>query len=278
MGIRLTEVSAMGTQKSMKQGVLVIALAITCFAQIDAHTIIERSVQANTQDWNAPSSYDYFERDQQPGAGTKTYDVLMILGSPYRRLVAVNGVALSPEQEAQERQKLAAVLIQRRNESDSGKAERIAEYERGRKCDQLLMEQMTKAMDFALVGEEQMDGHDVYVLKATPRADYQPPNMEAEVLRGMEGKLWIDKATFQWVRVEAHVIRSVSIEGFLARVEPGTRFELEKMPVEDDIWLPKHFAMKSEAKVLLFFTRRSRTDETYYNYHRTPGEQTPAGQ
>lgn len=53
------------------------------------------------------------------------------------------------------------------------------------------------------------------------------------MLRGMEGELWIDEATFQWVKVQARVIRPVSIEGFLARVEPGTRFELEKMPVAD---------------------------------------------
>lgn len=41
--------------------------------------------------------------------------------------------------------------------------------------------------------------------------------------------------------VEATVIHPVSIEGFLAQVEPGTQFKLEKMPVADGIWLPKHF-------------------------------------
>jgi len=48
------------------------------------------------------------------------------------------------------------------------------------------------------------------------------------------------------------VIRPVVIEGFLARVEPGTRFELEKMPVAGDIWLPSP----------------SEEDETYYGYHK----------
>jgi hypothetical protein len=84
----------------------------------------------------------------------------------------------------------------------------------------------------------------------------------------MEGKLWIDEKTFQWVKVEARVIRPVSIGGFLAQVEPGTRFELEKMPVAEGIWLPKHFAMKSQAKVLFFFTRKSQADETYYGHHK----------
>ena len=114
----------------------------------------------------------------------------------------------------------------------------------------MMMEQLTKSMNFALVGEQKLNGYDVYVLKATPRADYRPPNMESQALRGMQGKLWIDKQTFQWVKVEAQVIRPVSIEGFLAEVEPGTRFELEKMPVGDGVWLPKHFAMQSRARAL----------------------------
>ena len=96
--------------------------------------------------------------------------------------------------------------------------------------------------------------------------------METEVLKGMQGQLWIDKKTFQWVKVEAQVIHPVSIGGFLARVEPGTRFELENMPVEDDIWLPKHFSMKAHARVMVLFRHNSSEDESYYNYTKT----TPA--
>jgi hypothetical protein len=136
------------------------------------------------------------------------------------------------------------------------------------------MDQLTKAMDFELIGEQELQSRKVYVLKATPRADYRPPTMEAEALRGMEGKLWIDQATYQWLKVEAQVVHPVSIEGFLACVEPGTRFELEKMPVEDDIWLPSHFSMKSRAQVFFFFTRKSEEEETYYGYHKDSTSQT----
>jgi hypothetical protein len=260
----------------MKRLLLAVLLSASSSAQIaTAHTIIERSVQANTQDWNAAPDYDHFERDRQPGGGTKTYEVMMILGSPYYRLVEMNGVALPQWQ--QEQQKLAAVLTQRRNESVSQRAERIAKYEKDRKRDRLLMDQLTKAMNFVLVREQELNGRQVYVLNATPRSDYQPPTMETEVLRGMEGELWIDKATFQWVKVQARVIRPVSIEGFLARVEPGTRFELEKMQVADDIWLPSHFSMKSQARVLFFFTRKSEEDETYYDYQKATPEETAGG-
>ena len=234
----------------------------------DAKTIIQRSVEANARDWKTAPDYDYFERDRQPGRGTKTFEEMMILGSPYERRVAVNGEPLSPQQQAQEHEKLEAAIAQRRSESPSERAERIAKYEKDRKRDHLLMEQLTQAFDFVVTGEKKLDGHDVYVLKATPRKGYQPPNMETEVLTGMQGTLWIDEKTFQWVKVEAQVLHPVSIEGFLAEVEPGTRFELEKMPVEGDIWLPKHFSMKAKAKVLFFFSHNSQADETYWGYHK----------
>jgi hypothetical protein len=114
------------------------------------------------------------------------------------------------------------------------------------------------------------------VLKATPRPGYKPPNTEAKVLTGMEGELWIDKKTFQWIKVEATVIHPVSIAGFLAEVEPGTHFELEKMALEDNLWLPKHFAMKSRAKIFCLFTRKSQADETYSGYHKTAPIQAAA--
>ncbi|MGA8619820.1 MAG: hypothetical protein WB660_15040 [Candidatus Sulfotelmatobacter sp.] len=253
-----------------KQLTLVVVLGAACLAQHDADAIIRRSVEANTADWKAAPDYDYFERDVQKGGGTKTYEELMILGSRYERLVAVNGKPLSPEQQAQERQRLEAVITERQRESRQERAERIAKYEKERKRDHFMMEQLAKALDFKLLGEQILGPHKVYVIKATPRLGYEPPSYEAEVLTGMEGKLWIDEKTFQWVKVEAGVIHPVSIGGFLARVEPGTRFELEKMPVAEDIWLPKHFTMKSQAKVLFFFTRKSQADEIYYGYYKAP--------
>jgi hypothetical protein len=252
----------------MKQILLLAVLSSPSLAQQDADTIIQRSVAANEADWKAAHEYDYVERDRQKGGGTKTSEELLILGSPYERLVAVNGKPLPPEQQGREQQELETTLVERRKESHRQRGERIAKYEKERESDHLLMEQLTKALDFKLVGEQKLGPYEVYVLKATPRPGYEPPNNEAKVLTGMEGKLWIDEKTFQWVKVEATVIRPVSIEGFLAEVEPGTHFELEKAPVTDSIWLPRHFAMKSQAKVLFLFTRKSQADEVYYGYHK----------
>ena len=78
-----------------------------------------------------------------------------------------------------------------------------------------------KVFDFRLLGLQKLGPYGVSVLEATPWVGYKAPYryMEAQVLTRMQGKLWIDKNTFQWAKVEAKVIHAVSIEGFLARVE-----------------------------------------------------------
>ena len=231
----------------------------------DVQTIIERSVAANERDWKAAPLYNFAEQDALRG-GTRTYEEIMLDGSPYERLIAVNGAPLPEAQQAEELSKFEAEAAERRAESRQERAERIARYERSRKRDHLLLGQLTAAFNFTLVGERKFGDFQVYELKATPRPGYQPPEMDAQVLRGMEGTLWIDTRTFQWVKVTARVIHPVSIGGFLARVEPGTQFELEKMPVQDGVWLPRHFSMRARAKILFLFSHRAGKDETYFDY------------
>ncbi len=245
----------------------VFTLAISGAQRPDIASIIQKSVAANQADFKAAPDFNYKERDRE-GKGSKTYQITMIEGSPYQRLIAVNGKSLSKEQQAQEEKKQQHEAARRHSESQSDRQQRIAKYEKERKRDNEMMQQLTKAFDFTYTGEQRVRGFEVYVLKAKPRPGYRPPNMETQVLTGMQGQLWIDKKTFQWVKVTAEVVRPVSIVGFLAKVEPGTQFELEMSPVEGDIWQVSHFSMKSKAKILGIFRRGSQEDSTYFDYRR----------
>jgi len=233
--------------------------------QANVNEIIQRSVAANQADFKAAPQFNHKERDRT-ASGTKSYEVLMIDGSPYQRLIAIDGKPLGAGQQADAQKKQQQVEDERRSESAEKRSQRIARYERDRARDNKMMDQLTKAFNFALVGQRKVRGFNVWVLKATPRAGYQPPNMETQVLPGMQGELWIDQQTYQWVKVTARVIHPVSIDGFLAQVEPGTQFELEKSPVSGGVWQPSHFGMRSQAKVLFMFNHASQDDETYFDY------------
>lgn len=238
----------------------------------DVQAIIQKSVEANQRDFQAAPYFNYKERDRDPdGKGSKTYQVTMIEGSPYQRLIEVNSNPLSAAQNAEEMKKQQQATTQRHSESPDQRKKRIADYETGRQRDHAMMEQLTKAFDFKYMATHKVRGFTVWQLKATPRPGYNPPNMHAQVLPGMQGQLWIDQKTYQWVKITAQVIHPVTIAGFLARVEPGTRFELEMSPVEGGTWQSTHFSMRSQAKVLLVFNHNSQQDSTYFDYQRIEG-------
>lgn len=250
--------------------------------QPDAQQIIRRSVAANESSWKEAPNYAYVDRDvesKHDGSKTsKTYEVLMIDGSPYHKIVAENDRSLTKVEQAQEDQKLQHEIHKRQHESKRERNKRIAKYMKERNQDHAMMNEMASALTYTLAGQEYLDGHDVWVLDATPKPGYIPKTHDAKVLTGMKGKLWIDKATYQWVKVEAEVFKPVSFYGFIAKVGPGTKFVLEQEPVTADVWLPKHFSMNVNASALGFINEDSTEDDTYRNYRLNPkmtAESTP---
>ena len=241
----------------------------------DADTIVRRSVEAFSRDWQKASEYDYFERDLVNN-GTRTYRVMMILGSPYSRLTAVNGVAIPPREEQEEERKFRNTIAKRCGESKRQREERIRTYERDRAHDHQLIAELTNAFVFQMAAGETVDGHATWLLQSSPRPGYRPPNEEARVLTGMEGKLWIDQATFEWVKVEARVVRPVSMEGFLATVEPGTEFKLVRAPGPGGTWVNTHFLVTARATILSLFPHHTHENETYFDYRNSGSAGTPA--
>lgn len=263
----------MSLHRRVVQAAAACALALPSFAaepapaksELSATEIVARSAKVNQADFKAYPKYSHTERDRD-GSSDKTYRVRMIDGSPYQELIAVNGKPLSEDQQKQERDKLRQEIAKRKSESPDAKRQRVANYERDRQRDNTMMEQLTAAFDFELIKTGRLDSFDVYVLKATPKPGYKPPNLDSQVLPGMQGRMWIDQKTFQWVKVTAQVIHPVSIMGFLASVQPGTRFELEKRPIGNGNWAPSHFAMHSSALVLGVFSHKSQEDQTFSDY------------
>src|ERR1700694_2270606 len=141
---------------------LFLALAVVPVAlfaqQPDAQEIVRRSVAAQTADWNAAPNYSFVERDTVAKHGapaSKTYEVLMIEGSQYNKLIAVGGRPLSPGEQAEEDRRIQQEIQKRKRESPSARARRVAKYERERQQDHAMMLEMAEGFSFKLAGSEQ---------------------------------------------------------------------------------------------------------------------------
>jgi hypothetical protein len=244
----------------------------------DVREIVRRSVAVNDADFNALPLYAHRDTDVEiklDAAGNvhtrsrKTVEHLMIDGSPYEKLIARDGKPLTAAEEQKEEQKLRQEIQRRKTEPESSRAARIAKFQKSRESDRLMMHQILEAFNFTFVRQEMVDGRPTYVLDGTPNPNFQPDNQEGKVLTGMKGRIWIDKAGYHWVKVHAEVTKPVTYGLFIAKVGPGTQFEFELSPVENNIWLPKRFIQDVNAKVLGIKSVRTREEETYTNYHRS---------
>lgn len=262
----------------MDSRVLFVALAAAAVGIANAapnpEEIVRKSVDAIKSDWAEAPKYSYLERDveskRRSPSMAKTYRVLMIGGSPYNVVTAMNDEPLSPDEKAAEQRKLQREIEKRRNESERERQKRIAKYQRENTRDHQMLEEMVDAFQFHLTGETVVDGHACWVLDAESRPGYEPGNHEGRVLKGMKGRLWIDQTTNQWVKVHAEVVKPVSFFGFLAKVGPGTEFDLEQAPVADGVWLPKAFNVRVNASALGFFNQDSVENDTYRDYQPMP--------
>ena len=256
------------------RALLLVTAVSTLTAAPNPEEIVRKSVEAIKSDWAQTPKYSYLERDveskRHSPAMAKTFRVLMIDGSPYNLVTAINDEPISADERALEQKKLQKEIERRQKESERERQRRIAKYQRESDRDHQMLQQMVEAFEFHLNGEAQVDGHACWVLNAEPKPGFEPTNHEGRVLKGMKGQLWIDKATNQWVKVHAEVVKPVSIYGFLAKVGPGTEFDLEQAPVADGVWLPKAFHVSVRASALGLFSENSNENETYRDYQPMP--------
>jgi hypothetical protein len=256
--------------------VLAIVAAGPVVGASTVQEIVQRSVQNADADWAAAPQYAFTERDVITRHGkrtTRTYQVTMIEGSPYNKLIAVNDQQLPPAQAEEEESKFRQETDHRRKETTGERQKRVTKYQAERRQDHALMSEMMKAFDFKLRGEETVNGRRCFVLEATPRANYRPKDRDTKVLKGMRGEMWVDVEQYQWVKVHAEVFRPVAFGLFVAHVQPGTEFTLEQTPIQNNIWLPSHFSTRVKATVLLFSTG-SNDDETYSNYRHADNQKS----
>jgi hypothetical protein len=248
--------------------------AVSASQPPNALAIIQNAVAANDSDWKAQPAFSHTERyikskvDADGNATvsvSRASQVLMIDGSPYSRLIAINNEPLSETKRAAEQAKLDREVAKRRNESESERRSRIGKYKEERSEEHLLMREMVTAFHFKLVGQEPIKGVLCYRFEATPNADYRPSVEKARVLKGMRGQMWIDARQYHWVKVQADVFEPVSFGFFIAKVNPGTRFELDQEPFEN-YWLPKHFVETVNANLFGLYEHRGKEETFYSNY------------
>jgi hypothetical protein len=197
-----------------------------------------------------------------------------------RKLIAKNDKPLPEGDARKEDEKVQKIIDKRQNESDNDRKKRVEKAEKQREEGRQFVKEIAEAYNFSYAGIEMFEGRETYVIDADPRPGYEPHVKDAKFLPKFRFRVWIDKVERQWVKVDIQCIDTVSVGLFLARVHKGSNIQIEQTHVNDEVWLPKHVALKLDARVLLFKGLNIAEDVTYRDYKkfRTGTKITPLGE
>jgi len=218
---------------------------------LDARQIVWRSIVATERSWEAREHYSYAEHDEDRRLDSegrvKSEDVddtiIIFAGdAPFERLVKRNGRSPSVEEQRKQAERFDKLKRETRQE----RVERLRQQQENRS----LVREVPEGFDFQLIGEEVVNLRAAYVLRATPRASYRAHGKYSKLMSNVEGKLWVDKQDFGWVKVEGDVTQPFSMGLFLARVLRGSHITMEQSRFDDAIWMPKRIEMRASARVL----------------------------
>jgi hypothetical protein len=235
------------------------------------------------------SAYTYIQREEEhklDGDGkvksseSKTQEIMVLYGEQVERLIAKDDKPLSEKDTAKEEERIQKLTDKRKNETEEQRKKRLEKEEKDREDGRKFVSEVADAYNFRLIGMENLDGRATYVIDAEPRPDFQPHSKEAKVLPKFRFRAWIDQAESQWVKLDAECIDTVSMGWFLARIHKGSRLLIDQTRVNDEVWLPRHVAVKVDVRVALLKNFNVEADVTYRDYKkfRTDTKIVPVGE
>jgi hypothetical protein len=244
------------------------------FAQ-DPVEIVRRAAERDRRDTEISRSYTYLQRQEQreldssgklKRAQSETFDVTLLEGSPYRRLVAKDDHPLAPKDLQKEEEKLQRSILDRRKETKEERERRIAEWTRRQEKQREPIKELPEAFNFKLNGEEVLNGGEAYVIDATPKPGYRPQSQATSFFPKVKLRLWIDKKDYQWVRFDLETLDTISFGGLLVRMAKGSHLMVENARINQEVWLPKRAVLQGAVRIALVKMLRGEITFTFSDY------------
>jgi hypothetical protein len=128
-----------------------------------------------------------------------------------------------------------------------------------------------EALELKLDRRERVAGRDMIVVTFAPKPGAEPETREGKLAQSFSGKIFVDEAAAEVVRVEATAVEDITYGlGVVARLKKGAVVTLVRERVESDTWLPTSIRFSGEGRAMLI--RKLRVDHLieWFDYRRAP--------
>jgi hypothetical protein len=199
----------------------------------------------------------------------RAFEIVPLESGDYHKLIRKDGKPL-PEKELQkEQEKLAINATRQANLSTSQKAKLEKERQARLKKEDQAWNDVMKAFDITLDGQDHLEGRPVTILSFTPRSGYVPSGEETRLLKQIKGKAWIDDEDFQIVRLDAEMVEDLKFGGgFLAKIKKGGTLSFFQRKINQEVWFPFRSESYLNARILLVKGFNLKVVNEFANYRK----------
>lgn len=239
--------------------------------------LIRKSADNDVENTKRQRDYTYVQRTEQrslDGNGrvksteSKTYEITVLSGEPVRKLIAKDDKPLTGKDSRKEDDKIQKLIAKYEKENENQRRKRIAKDEKTAEEDRQFVREIADAFRFRLIRTEAVEGRETYVIDADPIPGYKPKLKDAKILPKLRFRLWLDKVDTQWAKLDVECIDTISWGLFLARLHKGSTMHIAQTRINDEVWLPKSFSLKMDAKVVLLKNLDMEIDVTFRDYRK----------
>jgi hypothetical protein len=253
---------ALMTRRPLFLVLILLALAPVCLPStqpehpIDPAALVHHAVQQrlDATRTHRPLRYLLRKKDEQHDT---TKDIIETADGAVARLVAMNGQPLSAQANQAELERLNTLT----NHPEVQEHRHQREQKDAERADRL-MRLLPDAFLYRFEGmadcaprQAGAGAEPCYHLSFSPNPRFDPPDLEASILRGMSGEVWIDHAQERLTRLDAHFIKDVDFGwGIIGRLDKGGTIHLEQADIGGNDWEATAMKLDMRGKALMVKT------------------------
>jgi len=209
--------------------------------------------------------YMYLVRKQTP-QGSSLKQVAETKDGEVSYLLKLNDQPLTPEQRSIEDGKMQKLL----NDADEQRR-RLKEQKEDEKRATTLVRVLPDAFIYEFDKPDATDPKGIVKLKFRPNPNYNPPDRETQVLKGMAGTMELDTTANRMARLDGTLIDDVNFGwGIFGKLHKGGHFEIQEKDVGDGHWDVTYRNLDFSGKVLLFKKLRIKETSEMSEFHNIP--------
>jgi hypothetical protein len=188
-------------------------------------------------------------------------------GGTYKRLIAIDGKPLTPDElarrDAEHERDLREAQANANNPGDRTADRNAGGEPRDR---QAMLNDAMAVYAPTVVGREWIDGQSVLVADVKPRQDARVTTREGKWMKRFAGRVWVAEADYQIVKLDMRAFDDVTVAwGVVGRVHEGSRVMISRRYVMG-VWLPAERTYEASGRTLLFRPFKLSVTTTYSDY------------